>query len=101
MNCSSVQQLTRSIFHIETDRMAKESNGYMGGWKLVHLVPCRHYSSGRNLCGWMKEEAELAASVAPDAESHTLFLLDGLDEFTGQWPSEIVRIFKDLPERID
>lgn len=72
------------------DLLLKESNGYMGGWKLVHLVPCRHYSSGRNLCGWVKEEAELAASVGSDAESQTLFLLDGLDEFTAEWPPEIV-----------
>ena len=78
------------ILRMLSDWSTPECGGYLGPWKLVFFVPCRDYLTYRNLCGWVKEEIELAASVVPESESQTLFLLDGLDELNSEWPTEIV-----------
>jgi len=90
---------TTLMLRLLADWSSQEANGYLGGWKLVHLVACRDYANQRSLSGCIKEEAELAACIAAtaaatDVDSHTLFLLDGLDEFAGPWPTEIVDLLE-------
>lgn len=62
--------------------------GYLSHYKLVYFLSCRDFAGQRSLFSTIKEEAELAASLASDMESQTLFLLDGLDELSS-WPEDL------------
>ena len=60
----------------------------MSHYKLVYFLSCRDFAGQRSLFSTIKEEAELAVSLASELESQTLFLLDGLDELTS-WPEDL------------
>lgn len=68
------------------------TNGYLSHWKFVFFLPCRDYAVHRNLLALSKEELDLGVSITVEIESQTLFLIDGLDELSNDWPTDVVEL---------